>query len=117
MAVGCASQDRPSQTSMTVESLSGMKSSVANAQAQVDRLISAMNSISTGNDLANAYKSFDTEVAALRASGDRAATRARSLQSKEKEYIARWQEEMGTADDAAEKAALEQRKTMVRANY
>jgi hypothetical protein len=116
-AVGCASHDSPSQTSKTIESLSGMKSSVANSAAQVDRLISAMNSLSTGNDLPNAYSAFEAEVIALRESGDRAAARARSLQSKENEYIAQWQKELGAADNAAEKVALDQRKEMVRSNY
>jgi hypothetical protein len=117
-AVGCASQkDSPSQTSMTIESLTDMQSSVANAQSQVDRLMTAMNSLSSGNDLANAQKSFNAEVAELRASGSRAAARAKSLRDKEKEYIAKWQDDLGAGRNSTEKAAVEQRKAAVRNNY
>ena len=117
-AIGCAShKDSPSQTSMTIESLSGMQSSVTNAQAQVDRLMSAMNSLSSGNDLANAQKSFNAAVAELRESGARAAARAKSLRDKERDYIAKWQEDLGSASNETEKAALEQRRAAVRNNY
>jgi len=114
---GCASSDNRSQTSKTIESLSGMKTSVANAQAQVDRLIASMNAISTGNDLENSYKAFNKEVAELRAAGDRAAARGAALQEKESEYIDKWQKEIDPGKDAAERAVAEQRRNAVEENY
>ena len=118
LAVGCASSEpKVSETAKAVESLSNMKASVANAQAEVDRVMSSMNAIASGNDLPNAYKSFNSAVAEMRQSATRAGERAASMRDKADDYITKWQKEMGTAEGSAEKAALEQRKAAVRTNF
>src|SRR5215207_4404611 len=119
LTVGCASSDRTmsSETSKSLESLSSMRASVASAQAQVDRVLSSLDSISTGNDLANSYKSFDAEASALRKTGEEAAQRAALMKDKKEAYIARWQKDMESDPNPAMRATQDQRKAAVQTNF
>lgn len=117
LSAGCASNSSPSETAKSLESLSSMRTAAANTQAQVDRVLGSLNSMSTGNDLANSFKAFDEQVAELRKSAEEAAQRATTMKEKKGEYIARWQRDMESDANPAMKDKLEQRKAAVAANF
>lgn len=117
LAMGCASHPDASETTKSLESLSSMKAAVANSQAQVDRVVDSLNSLSTGNDVANSYKAFDAEVVGLRKSAEEAAQRATLMKDKKGAYISMWQNDMEADPNPAMRATLEQRKAAVATNF
>jgi hypothetical protein len=119
---GCSSGGDKGGSSMSegkkaVESFDKTKAAIAGAQKQVDETLVSLNKMSSGQDLANTNKKFNSEVADLKKSGEAAKKRYNEMQSKQQAFVQKWQAEMSKLSDPNLKSTLEQRKDAVAANF
>jgi chromosome segregation ATPase len=117
-APGCGSSGGKSESSQkAVNSLTSTRDQIAKAKVEVQQANTALDNLQAGGDVNKSFKAFTKEVADIKAAGDRAKSRAKDLQERQKQYIAQWQKETQDVSSPELRASAEQRRAQVRENF
>lgn len=116
-AAACAHTGRVAESTKTVVGINEMTKQLNLSQAEVEKVIVALDELVVANDLQMAFKNYTKSVRSIQAARKRDKAQRDSLQAKNRQYMAKWQMELETIKDEDVKAALEQRKEKVIASF
>jgi hypothetical protein len=102
-----------------VESFSGTRKTVAEAQRQVDATLVSLHALRStpAPELKDGFRRYKDAVAKLEEGGAEARRRATSMHNDAAAHVKAWEEEMATLKDPAIKASMESRREAVRTNF
>lgn len=112
-AAACAHTGRVAESTKTVVGINELVRQLNLSQAEVEKVVVAMDELAVANDLQMAFKNYTKSVNSIQAARRRDKAQRDSLQAKNRQYMAKWQMELETIQDEDVKAALEQRKEKV----
>src|SRR5436190_14080311 len=115
--IGCSSSGRASESEKAVSSMKDTRAQLANAKTEVNDVMKSLDALSSGSNLQKAFSTYNADVANVKAAGDKAGARWKSMQDNGKAYIARWQKEAAEIQNPEIKSSMEQRRQRVADNY
>lgn len=113
---GCASssQQAVKRSERTVDSIGEFRKQIAAAGVQLDKTMAALDGVISGTgDRKAAFAAYTREVANLRKQGDEAKSRSESLQSRAKEYVTKWQQDVADVANPDLKAQADARRAAI----
>jgi len=116
LLTGCSS-NKQSHGEKAWESFESTRLHVADAQKNVDNVLSAMGQFQYSGNLNNAFQNYKAAVAQLEKSGDDAQRRAQAMRENQEKFVKNWQKDMDKIQDPNVKATMEQRRDAVRQNF
>ncbi|MCB9757056.1 MAG: hypothetical protein H6753_01375 [Candidatus Omnitrophica bacterium] len=116
-AAACAHTGRVAESTKSVVGINEMTKQLNLSQAEVEKVIVAMDELAVAHDLQMAFKNYTKSVNSVQAARRRDKAQRDSLQANNRQYMAKWQMELETIQDEDVKAALEQRKEKVIASF
>ncbi len=116
-AAACAHTGRVAESTKSVVGINEMTKQLNLSQAEVEKVVAAMDELTTTNDLSMAFKNYTRSVNSIQSARRRDKSQRDSLQANNRQYMAKWQMELETIQDEDVKAALEQRKEKVVASF
>jgi uncharacterized membrane-anchored protein YhcB (DUF1043 family) len=116
-AAACAHTGRVAESTKSVVGINEMTKQLNLSQAEVEKVVVAMDELTATNDLQMAFKNYTKSVNSIQAARRRDKAQRDSLQVNNRQYMAKWQMELETIQDEDVKAALQQRKEKVIASF
>jgi hypothetical protein len=117
-APGCGSSGGKSQSSQkAISSLTSTRNEIAKAKVEVQQANAALETLQSGGDLNKAFQTYTKEVGNVKDAGDRARSRAKDMQERQKQYVAAWQKETQDVSNPELRAAADARRAKLRESF
>jgi len=120
LSTGCASDEgggRTAEANKATVSMKDTRQELVKAKGEVNNAIKALDGLTAGGNLPQAYKQYTTAVKDVQAAGDRARARAQTMRENGRAYVARWEKEMDQVSSPELRAGAAERRQKVKANY
>ena len=105
------------ESQRAMASIHGMANQLNNIQMEIDKAVTALNDLSSGTNLTQAYNSYNRSINNILSARDRAMAQRSNMQLNGQQYISKWQSELETIQDNDVKSALADRKEKVVASF
>lgn len=100
-----------------IDSIQSVVEQLGKGRGQIDAVVASIDKLQAGGDLQAAFKTFNASVADVQSTNAKIVSRREDMQENRKAYIAKWQADLESIDNADVKAALAERQKMVSANF
>ena len=119
IATGCGSDagGRTDESKKAVESLRAIRQELVKGKAEVQQANASLDKLAAGENLAQTYKRYTTQVASLKAAGDRARARAQDMRARSRDYAASWEKEMDQVSSPELRAGASDRRAKVKQDF
>jgi len=115
--IGCSSSGRAGESEKAVSSMDTVITQLSNAKKEVSDTVADLAALQSSADLKATFSTYTKDVADVKAAGDRAKERSKSMQENGRLYVSKWQSEIENTTNPEIKASMEQRKERVEENY
>lgn len=115
-AGGCSSSGEKavSRSEKTVDSVGDFRKEVADAGTQLDKTMASLDGVmNASGDRKKAFETYMKDVEKLRKQGEDAKARSDDLNSRAKEYVAKWQKDVSNVSNPELKAQADARRAQI----